>query len=356
MTDERPDSLPSRVRRSSQGGGVRSGSGRLDVGSGDGHPRQPGRRPDRPGRRRRGGPGDQDGRRGDRDGLRPPRREPRRRTRTSGRDPVLQHRHGQGRRAGGESGRDPGPQRPRLLHRRGVGPCAWHCCLRRSAGSLPFATATAAGGWPNDDRSITGSLRRLRGQTLGIAGRRPDRPARGCQGTGVRLPDDRLRPVRRRPRSTPTCRWSTATSCSRTADALVVCAALHAGRTAAHLARCPGRRQAGADRRQRRARRPRRRGGACRGVARRPGRRRGARRPRDRAAGPCRRPAVRAAECRPHPAHGGAPRSKPSRTSIGWPPSTSSTSSRPAAASPWPPDGALPAGHPRRLPVALGRP
>jgi D-3-phosphoglycerate dehydrogenase len=35
---------------------------------------------------------------------------------------------------------------------------------------LPFATATAAGGWPNDDRAITGSLRRLRGQTLGIAG------------------------------------------------------------------------------------------------------------------------------------------------------------------------------------------
>ena len=35
---------------------------------------------------------------------------------------------------------------------------------------LPFAIATAAGGWPNDDRSLTGSLRRLRGQTLGIAG------------------------------------------------------------------------------------------------------------------------------------------------------------------------------------------
>jgi D-3-phosphoglycerate dehydrogenase len=35
---------------------------------------------------------------------------------------------------------------------------------------LPFATATAAGGWPNDDKAITGSLRRLRGQTLGIAG------------------------------------------------------------------------------------------------------------------------------------------------------------------------------------------
>ena len=35
---------------------------------------------------------------------------------------------------------------------------------------LPFATATAAGGWPNDDRSLTGSLRRLRGQTLGVAG------------------------------------------------------------------------------------------------------------------------------------------------------------------------------------------
>ncbi len=35
---------------------------------------------------------------------------------------------------------------------------------------LPFATATAAGRWPNDDRSITSSLRRLRGQTLGIAG------------------------------------------------------------------------------------------------------------------------------------------------------------------------------------------
>jgi D-3-phosphoglycerate dehydrogenase len=35
---------------------------------------------------------------------------------------------------------------------------------------LPFATATATGGWPNDDKAITGSLRRLRGQTLGIAG------------------------------------------------------------------------------------------------------------------------------------------------------------------------------------------
>ena len=35
---------------------------------------------------------------------------------------------------------------------------------------LPFATATAAGGWPNDDRALTGSLRRLRGQTLGVAG------------------------------------------------------------------------------------------------------------------------------------------------------------------------------------------
>jgi phosphoglycerate dehydrogenase-like enzyme len=35
---------------------------------------------------------------------------------------------------------------------------------------LPFATATAAGGWPNDELAITGSLRRLRGQTLGIAG------------------------------------------------------------------------------------------------------------------------------------------------------------------------------------------
>ena len=35
---------------------------------------------------------------------------------------------------------------------------------------LPFATATAAGGWPNGDRTLTGSLRRLRGQTLGIAG------------------------------------------------------------------------------------------------------------------------------------------------------------------------------------------
>jgi D-3-phosphoglycerate dehydrogenase / 2-oxoglutarate reductase len=35
---------------------------------------------------------------------------------------------------------------------------------------VPFAAATAAGGWPNGDRSITGSLRRLRGQTLGIAG------------------------------------------------------------------------------------------------------------------------------------------------------------------------------------------
>jgi D-3-phosphoglycerate dehydrogenase len=35
---------------------------------------------------------------------------------------------------------------------------------------LPFATATAAGGWPNNEVAITGSIRRLRGQTLGIAG------------------------------------------------------------------------------------------------------------------------------------------------------------------------------------------
>jgi D-3-phosphoglycerate dehydrogenase len=35
---------------------------------------------------------------------------------------------------------------------------------------LPFATATAAGGWPNNDTAITGSIRRLRGQTLGVAG------------------------------------------------------------------------------------------------------------------------------------------------------------------------------------------
>ena len=34
---------------------------------------------------------------------------------------------------------------------------------------LPLATATAAGGW-SADRSLTGSIRRLRGQTLGIAG------------------------------------------------------------------------------------------------------------------------------------------------------------------------------------------
>ncbi len=35
---------------------------------------------------------------------------------------------------------------------------------------LPFATATAAGGWPAGDKTITGSIRRLRGQTLGVAG------------------------------------------------------------------------------------------------------------------------------------------------------------------------------------------
>jgi D-3-phosphoglycerate dehydrogenase len=35
---------------------------------------------------------------------------------------------------------------------------------------LPFATATAAGGWPNDEVAITGAIHRLRGQTLGIAG------------------------------------------------------------------------------------------------------------------------------------------------------------------------------------------
>lgn len=35
---------------------------------------------------------------------------------------------------------------------------------------LPLATATAAGTWPAGDRSITGSIRRLRGQTLGIVG------------------------------------------------------------------------------------------------------------------------------------------------------------------------------------------
>lgn len=35
---------------------------------------------------------------------------------------------------------------------------------------LPLAIATAAGSWPAGDRSLTGSIRRLRGQTLGIAG------------------------------------------------------------------------------------------------------------------------------------------------------------------------------------------
>ncbi len=35
---------------------------------------------------------------------------------------------------------------------------------------LPLANATAAGEWPAGDRSILGSVRRLRGQTLGIAG------------------------------------------------------------------------------------------------------------------------------------------------------------------------------------------
>ncbi len=35
---------------------------------------------------------------------------------------------------------------------------------------LPLATATAAGGWPAGDRAITGSIRRMRGQTLGVIG------------------------------------------------------------------------------------------------------------------------------------------------------------------------------------------
>jgi phosphoglycerate dehydrogenase-like enzyme len=35
---------------------------------------------------------------------------------------------------------------------------------------LPLATATAAGRWLAGDRSLTGTIRRLRGQTLGIAG------------------------------------------------------------------------------------------------------------------------------------------------------------------------------------------
>ena len=35
---------------------------------------------------------------------------------------------------------------------------------------LPLATATAAGAWPAGDRSVTGTIRRLRGQTVGIAG------------------------------------------------------------------------------------------------------------------------------------------------------------------------------------------
>lgn len=53
---------------------------------------------------------------------------------------------------------------------------------------LPLAVATAAGSWPAGDRSITGSIRRLRGQTLGIvgAGRIGRLVARKAQAFGFR--------------------------------------------------------------------------------------------------------------------------------------------------------------------------
>ena len=128
------------------------------------------RRPRRARGRRRGRRRDPDRGRRDRHRLRPPRRGPRRRPGTSRRDPVLQHRDGQGGRAGGRrrpasrsaTSRTTAPTRSRTTRS--------PCCSPRERRILPFATATAAGGWPNDDRSITGSIRRLRGQTLGIAG------------------------------------------------------------------------------------------------------------------------------------------------------------------------------------------
>ena len=162
---------------------------------------------------RRGRRGDPDRRRRDRHGLRPARRRPCRGPRTGGRDPLLQHRDGQGRRPGGRRGRHPGPKRPRLLHRRGLGSRARPAARRGTPDPAVF-DGDAAGGWPNDDRSITGSLRRLRGQTLGIAGAGRIGRLVARQSPGVRLPDHRLRSVHLGQRAIPTCRWSTATSCS----------------------------------------------------------------------------------------------------------------------------------------------
>ena len=89
------------------------------------------------------------------------------------RDPVLQHRHGQGRRAGGERGGHPRPQRPRLLHRRGLRPrpdaaargAAARCC-RSPRPPRPGSGRSATGpSWP---------------PSAGCAARRSGSPAPGA--------------------------------------------------------------------------------------------------------------------------------------------------------------------------------
>lgn len=93
---------------------------------------------------------------------------------------------------------------------------------------LPIANATAAGAWPAGDRSLTGSIRRLRGQTLGVAGagRIGRLVARKARGFGFRtiaydpflsVTDDPGFPLVDRDEM------------FRTADAIVVCAAYTRG-------------------------------------------------------------------------------------------------------------------------------
>jgi D-3-phosphoglycerate dehydrogenase len=96
---------------------------------------------------------------------------------------------------------------------------------------LPLATATAAGAWPAGDRSVTGSIRRLRGQTLGIAGagRIGRLVARKARAFGFRtIAYDPLLSVT----DDPDFPLVDHAELFRTADAIVVCAAYNPGEPA----------------------------------------------------------------------------------------------------------------------------
>ena len=284
------------------GGRLRPGPRPVDVGTRDRDPGQSGRGPRHARGCRRGRRGDPDRGCRDRHRLRPARRRPRRRPGTSRRDPVLQHRHGQGGRAGCQAAGIPVRNVPDYCADE-VSDHALALLLAAQRRILPFATATAAGGWPND-KSITGSIRRLRGQTLGIAG-----AGRIGRLVAAKARAFGFRTIAFDPFITasvdPDLQLVDRDELFATSDAIVVCAAYTPGAPPlisreALAGVKPGLIVVNISR-----------GGhidehaLAEALAGRSGRRRGARRPRHRATRPGRRSAVRPAQRRPDPAHRG---------------------------------------------------